>query len=146
MMTLAETLIFNNMINVIENLEHPKSISDIINDLNELILTLNVRNNDIIDEVETVTPEHIKTETNMNAETVTFEQIKTETKTKAETVTHVQIMTEPKLKAEPVKKQIKAETVTKTKAETVTKTKAEPVQKNQTSSKTPAPGRGKIEC
>ena len=36
-MTLAETLIFNNMINVIENLEHPKSISDIINDLNELI-------------------------------------------------------------------------------------------------------------
>ena len=89
MMTLAETLIFNNMINVIENLEHPKSISDIINDLNELILTLNVRNNDIIDEVETVTPEHNKTETNMNAETVTFEQIKTETKTKAGTVTHV---------------------------------------------------------
>ena len=49
---------------------------------------------------------------------------------KAETVT--------KTKAEPVQKQIKAETVSKT--------KAEPVQKNQTSTKAPAPGRGKIEC
>ena len=64
----------------------------------------------------------------IKAETVTPVQIKTETKMKAETVT----------KAEPVKKQMKAETVTKT--------KAEPVQKNQTSSKTPVPGRGKIEC
>ena len=74
------------MINVIENLEHPKSISDIINDLNELILTLNVRNNDIIDEVETVTPEQKKTETKTKAETVTPEHIMT----KAETVTPVQ--------------------------------------------------------
>ena len=123
------------MINVIENLEHPKSISDIINDLNELILTLHVRNNDIIDEVETVTPEHIKTETNMNAETVTkAEPVKNQIK--AETMT--KIKTDTKTKAEPVKKQMKAETVTKT--------KAEPVQKNQTSSKAPAPGRGKIEC
>ena len=111
MMTFAETLIFDSMINVIENLEHPKSISDIINDLNELILTLNVRNNDIIDEAETVTPEHIKTETNMIAETVTPEQIKTETKTKAETVTSEQIKTETKTKAETVTPvQIKTDT------------------------------------
>ena len=116
MMTFAETLIFNNMINVIENLEHSKSISDIINDLNELILTLNVCNNDIIDEVATVTPEQIKTETKTvtpehiktKAETVTPVQIKTETKTKAETVTPVQIKTETKTKAKPVQKQTKA--------------------------------------
>ena len=40
MMTHAETMIINNMTNVIKNLEQSKSVCDIIDDLNELILTL----------------------------------------------------------------------------------------------------------
>ena len=57
-MTLDETMIINNMTNVIKNLEQSKRICDIIDDLNELILTLGGRKHDIIDE-----PEHVKTET-----------------------------------------------------------------------------------
>ena len=45
-MTLDETMIINNMTNVIKNLEQSKCICDIINDLNELILTLG-RNHDM---------------------------------------------------------------------------------------------------
>ena len=122
MMTYAETMIINNMTNVIKNLEQSKRVCDIIDDLNELILTLRGRNHDIMNEVITVTPV----------------QIMTETKPKAESVT----------KAEPVQKQTKAEPVQKqTKAEPVQKqTKAEPVQKKLTSTKAPAPGREKVEC
>ena len=40
MMTHDETMIINNMTNVIKNLEQSKRICDIIDDLNELILTL----------------------------------------------------------------------------------------------------------
>ena len=39
-MTHDETMIINNMTNVIKNLEQSKRICDIIDDLNELILTL----------------------------------------------------------------------------------------------------------
>ena len=53
-MTLEETMIINNMTNVIKNLEQSKRICDIIDDLNELILTLG-RNHDITDEPEQVT-------------------------------------------------------------------------------------------
>ena len=45
-MTLDETMIINNMTNVIKNLEQSKRICDIIDDLNELILTLG-RNHDM---------------------------------------------------------------------------------------------------
>ena len=46
MMTLDETMIINNMTNVIKNLEQSKRICDIIDDLNELILTLGGRKHD----------------------------------------------------------------------------------------------------
>jgi hypothetical protein len=39
-MTLDETMVFNNMTNANKNLNQSKSIYDIIDDLNELILTL----------------------------------------------------------------------------------------------------------
>ena len=84
MMTYAETMIINNMTNVIKNLEQSKSVCEIIDDLNELILTLRGRNHDM-------EPEPVK----------------------AVTVTPVQIMTETKPKAEPVQKQTKAEPVQK---------------------------------
>ena len=42
-MTLDETMIINNMTNVIKNLEQSKRICDIIDDLNELISTLRGR-------------------------------------------------------------------------------------------------------
>ena len=121
-MTLAETMIINNMTNVIKNLEQSKRVCDIIDDLNELILTLRVRNHDM-------EPEPVK------AVTVTPVQIKTETKP-----------------AEPVQKQTKAETkntVTVTAAAgpprpAVPGPRPEPVQKNQT--KAPTPGREKVEC
>ena len=86
-MTHAETMIINNMTNVIKNLEQSQSVCGIIDDLNELILTLRGRNHDIMNEVITVTPV----------------QIKTETKPKAEPV-------QKQTKAEPVQKQTKAET------------------------------------
>jgi hypothetical protein len=66
MMTLAETMIINNMTNVIKNLEQSKSVCDIIDDLNELILTLRVRNHDMEPEpvkAVTVTPVQVKTDT-----------------------------------------------------------------------------------
>ena len=87
-MTLDETMIINNMTNVIKNLEQSKSICDIINDLNELILTLGGHNHDIIDEPEHETkPEQVKHVPELNkVVTVTPVQIKTETKAKAEPV------------------------------------------------------------
>ena len=119
MMTLEETMIFNNMTNVIKNLEQCKSISDIINDLNELMLTLRARNHNIIDEPEQV--EHVpKQETKPEQ----VEHVHKQTKTEHKTVT----------KAEPVQKQVKAETKDK---------KTEQVKKK---TKAPTPGRGKIEC
>ena len=57
-MTHDETMIFNNMTNAIKNLEQSKSVNDIIDDLNKLILTLRGRNYDIIEE-----PEQVKIET-----------------------------------------------------------------------------------
>ena len=105
MMTLDETMVFNNMTNAIKNQEQSKSVSDIIDDLNKLILTLGGCNHDIIDQ-----PKH-ETKTELNkATTVTPVQIKTESKTKAEpTATPVHIKTGTKAKAEPVQKQTKAE-------------------------------------
>ena len=126
MMTHAETMIINNMTNVIKNLEQSKSVCDIIDDLNELILTLRGRNHDIMNEAITVTPV----------------QIKTDTKPKAEPV-------QKQTKAEPVQKQTKAETVTVPAAAGPSRPVAprpEPVQKNQAPTKAPAPGRGKVEC
>jgi hypothetical protein len=130
------------MTNVIKNLEQSKSVCEIIDDLNELILTLRGRNHDM-------EPEPVK----------------------AVTVTPVQIMTETKPKAEPVQKQTKTEPVQKqTKAEkntvTVMKPAAQPVaaqpaavvppakpvkklaksEQVKTTTKTPAPGREKVEC
>ena len=68
-------MIINNMTNVIKNLEQPKRICDIIDDLNKLILTLGGCNHDIIDQ-----PKHeTKTEQD-KAPTVTPVQIKTEIK------------------------------------------------------------------
>ncbi len=118
MMTYYETMIINNMTNVIKNLEHPKRICDIIDDLNELILTLGGCNHDIVQqkhETKTEQVEHVPEQD------------------KAPTVTPVQIMTETQPKAEPVQKQTKTEPVQKqTKAETkntviVMKPAAQPV-------------------
>jgi hypothetical protein len=71
-------MIINNMTNVIKNLEHSKSIGDIIDDLNELILTLGGRNHPEQvehvpeqDKAPTVTPVQTKTETNDKTVTVT---------------------------------------------------------------------------
>ena len=118
-MTHAETMIINNMTNVIKNLEQSKSVCDIIDDLNELILTLRGRNHDIMNEVVTVAPVQIKTETKP-AEPVQ-KQIKAETKN---TVT-VPAAAGPPRPAVPGPR-------------------PEPVQKNQT--KAPTQGREKIEC
>ena len=81
-MTLEETMIINNMTNVIKNLEQSKRICDIIDDLNKLILTLGGRKHDE------------PTETKPEQEHVSI---------KAVTVTPVHIMTETKPKAEPVR-------------------------------------------
>ena len=114
MMTLDETMLFNNMTNVIKNLEQPKRICDIIDDLNKLILTLGGCNHDIIDQ-----PKHeTKTEQD-KAPTVTPVQIKTETKDKT--------VAQPAAVVPPVQKLAKVEQV-------------------KTATKTPAPGRGKVEC
>ena len=120
MMTFDETIIFDNMTYVIKNLEQSKSIRDIIDDLNKLILTLRGRNHDITDE-----PESVKMVTVTVATPV---QIKTDTVTKAETKDKT--MT----KAEPVQKQTKAETKDKT------------VTKKKTDSDAKALGRVKVEC
>jgi len=113
-MTLDETMIINNMTNVIKNLEQSKRICDIIDDLNKLILTLGGCNHDIIDQ-----PKHeTKTEQD-KAPTVTPVQIKTETKDKT--------VVQPAAVVPPVQKLAKAEQV-------------------KSATKTPAPGRGKVEC
>ena len=125
MLTYAETMIINNITNVIKNLEQSKRVCDIIDDLNELILTLRGRNHDIMNEVIIMTPV----------------QIKTETKPKAELV--------PKqTKAELVQKQTKAETknTVTIPAAAATGPRPEPVQKKLTSTKAPAQGREKVEC
>ncbi len=62
-MTLDETMLFNNMTNAIKNLEQSKSIRDIIDDLNDLILTLGGRKHDIINEVASVTDVYVVTVT-----------------------------------------------------------------------------------
>jgi hypothetical protein len=114
MMTLDETMIINNMTNVIKNLEQSKRICDIIDDLNKLVLTLGGCNHDIIDQ-----PKHeTKTEPD-KAPTVTPVQIKTETKDKT--------VAQPAAVVPPVQKLAKVEQV-------------------KTATKTPAPGRGKVEC
>jgi hypothetical protein len=61
MMTLDETMLFNNMTNAIKNLEQSKSIRDIIDDLNKLILTLGGRKHDIIGPVKAVSVTHVVT-------------------------------------------------------------------------------------
>ncbi len=55
-MTFDDTMVFNNMTNAIKNLNQSKSICDIFDDLNKLILTLKGHNRDIIDEAEIMTP------------------------------------------------------------------------------------------
>ena len=138
MMTLDETMIINNMTNVIKNLEQSKRICDIIDDLNELISTLG-RNHDITDEPERVehVPEPVKA--------VTVTRVHTETKDKTVTHVHTEVKTVmaprppspptgpptgpaagPPSESKPAQKQAKAKTVTKAPA--------------------PAPGRGKVEC
>ena len=113
MMTFDETMLFNNMTNVIKNLEQPKRICDIIDDLNKLILTLGGCNHDII-----VQPKH-ETKTEQEAPTVMPVQIKTETKDKT--------VTQPAAVVPPVQKLAKVKQV-------------------KTATKTPSPGRGKVEC
>jgi len=118
MMTSDETMIINNMTNVVKNLEHPKRICDIIDDLNKLILTLGGCNHDIIDQ-----PKHeTKTEQD-KAPTVTPVQIKTETKDK----TVMKLAAQPAAVVPPVQKLAKVKQV-------------------KTATKTPSPGRGKVEC
>ena len=133
-MTLDETMIINNMTNVIKNLEQSKRICDIIDDLNKLILTLG-GNHDITDEPEQVkhVPEPVKA--------VTVTHVHTETKDKTvmkPAVGGVGSLSEsprapaadpprapaagPPSESKPVQKQTKAKTVTKA----------------------PAPGRGKV--
>ena len=131
MMTLDETMIINNMTNVIKNLEQSKRICDIIDDLNKLILTLGGRKHD--------EPEHVKTETKPEQvehvperEPVKVVAVHTET-TKDKTVTMMKDPVSPPRPAagllsesKPVQKQAKTKTLTKAPA--------------------PAPGRGKVEC
>ena len=124
MMTLDETMIINNMTNVIKNLEQSKRICDIIDDLNKLILTLGGRKHD--------EPEYVKTETkpeHVPVKAVTVTHVHTETKDKTVMKPAAQPATAqpaagPPSESKPVQKQAKAKTVTKA----------------------PAPGRGKVEC
>ena len=123
MMTLDETSIFNNMTNAIKNLEQSKSISNIIDDLDELIFTLSGRNHARIDVHEPDKADisvHGKTVIKAD-ESVKWGQIKTETviMTKAETKG-------TKAKAEPVPKQAK--------------TKDKAVPKAEPKAPAPAPG------
>jgi hypothetical protein len=117
MMTHDETMIINNMTNVIKNLEQSKRICDIIDDLNELILTLGGRNHP--EQVEHV-PEQDK------AATVTPVQTndKTVMKPAAQPPAAQPAAAGQPSESKPVQKQAKAKTVTKA----------------------PAPGRGKVEC
>ena len=116
-MTHDETMIINNMTNVIKNLEQSKRICDIIDDLNELILTLGGRNHP--EQVEHV-PEQDK------AATVTPVQTndKTVMKPAAQPPAAQPAAAGQPSESKPVQKQAKAKTVTKA----------------------PAPGRGKVEC
>ena len=118
MMTHDETMIINNMTNVIKNLEQSKRICDIIDDLNELILTLGGRNHP--EQVEHV-PEQDK------AATVTPVQTndKTVMKPAAQPAATQPAAVVPP--AKPAQKPAKAEQV-------------------KTSTKAPAQGRGKVEC
>jgi hypothetical protein len=132
-------MLFNNMTNVIKNLEQSKSVCDIIDDLNEHILTLRGRKHDIINEPEQVkTPEQLKhVPEPVKAVTVTPEQVKTVTPEQVKTVTK-KAATRPAAgsprpaaagspsESDPVQKQTKAKAVMKAPA--------------------PAPGRGKVEC
>jgi hypothetical protein len=103
MMTYDETMIINNMTNVIKNLEHSKRICDIIEDLNELISTLRDRNHDIIDEPERLHSQAYASEP-VKAVTVT---VVTPVQIKAETVTKVESLHSQAYVSEPVQKQTK---------------------------------------
>jgi len=117
-MTLDETMIINNMTNVIKNLEQSKRICDIIDDLNELILTLGGRKHDKPTETK---PEQVEHVIHVHTET----KDKTVMKPAAQPVAAQPAAVVPP--AKPVKKLAKEEQV-------------------KTSTKTPAPGRGKVEC
>ncbi len=114
-MTLDETMIINNMTNVIKNLEPSKRICDITDDLNESILTLGGRKHDEPTETKPEQVEHVQDKT----------KDKTVMKPAAQPVAAQPAAVVPP--AKPVKKLAKEEQV-------------------KTSTKTPAPGRGKIEC
>jgi hypothetical protein len=118
MMTLDETMIINNMTNVIKNLEQSKRICDIIDDLNELILTLGGRKHDKPTETK---PEQVEHVIHVHTET----KDKTVMKPAAQPVAAQPAAVVPP--AKPVKKLAKSEQV-------------------KTTTKTPAPGRGKVEC
>jgi hypothetical protein len=128
MMTLDETMIINNMTNVIKNLEQSKRICDIIDDLNKLILTLGGRKHD--------EPEHVKTETKPEQvehvperEPVKVVAVHTKDKTVTmmkDPVSPPRPAAGPPSESKPVQKQAKTKTLTKAPA--------------------PAPGRGKVEC
>ncbi len=90
MMTLDETMIINNMTNVIKNLEQSKRICDIIDDLNKRILTLGGRKRD--------EPEHVQVE-HVSVKAVTVTHVHTETKDK--TGTHVHTETNGPLSESP---------------------------------------------
>ena len=123
MMTHDETMIINNMTNVIKNLEQSKRICDIIDDLNELILTLGGRNHP--EQVEHV-PERAYASEHDKAVTVTPVQTndKTVMKPAAQPPAAQPAAAGQPSESKPVQKQAKAKTVTKA----------------------PAPGRGKVEC
>ena len=129
MMTLEETMIINNMTNVIKNLEQSKRICDIIDDLNELILTLG-GNHDITDEPE---------------------QVKHVPELKAVTVTPVQKMTKDKTVMKPAAQPVAAQPVAAPRAAAGPPSESKPEQKQtkakaKTVTKAPAPSRGKVEC
>ena len=124
-MTLDETMIINNMTNVIKNLEQSKRICDIIDDLNELILTLGGRKHD-----ETK-PERLHSQAYASEQVEHVIHVHTETKDKTVMKPAAQpVAAQPAAvvpPAKPVKKLAKSEQV-------------------KTTTKTPAPGRGKVEC
>jgi len=105
------------MTNVIKNLEQSKRICDIIDDLNELILTLGGRKHD---ETKPEQVEHVPDKA----------KDKTVMKPAAQPVAAQPVAAQPAAvvpPAKPVKKLAKTEQV-------------------KTTTKTPAPGRGKVEC
>jgi hypothetical protein len=120
-------MLFNNMTNVIKNLEQSKSVCDIIDDLNELMLTLRGRNHDEPEQVKTETkPEQLKhVPEPVKAVTMTPEQVKTVTKkaaTRPAAGSPRPAAAGPPSESDPVQKQTKAKAAMK------------------------APGRGKVEC